>query len=84
MPISSNKTDGLPSPKYSRDFGGMNLDGTSLLQQTGQLELLTLQVRVTANMLLSDEDVWDRALGRDFRKRILNSGAIVCDTQRTH
>ena len=79
MPISSNKTDGLPSPKYSRDFGGMNSDGTSLLQQIGQLGLLSLQVRVAADMLLRDEDVRDGSLGRYFRKRILNSGAIVCD-----
>jgi hypothetical protein len=91
MPISSNKRvlhlsspDGLPSPKYSRDFGGMNSDGTSLLQQIGQLSLLGLQVRVAADMLLSDEDVRDGALGRYFLKRILDSGAIVCDAQRTH
>jgi hypothetical protein len=62
----------------------MNSDGTSLLQQIGQLGLLSLQVRVAADMLLSDEDVRDGALGRYFLKRILDSGAIVCDAQRAH
>lgn len=39
-------------------------DGTSLLQQVGQTALLRLQIRVPANVLLSNEDIGHRALAR--------------------
>lgn len=53
------------------------LDGTSLLEQRGQLALLCLQVRVPANVLATDEDVGDGALASYLGKGVLNGAAIV-------
>lgn len=43
-----------------------------------------LQVRVAANGLLADEDVWDSALVRQILKRILQGGAISCTSALVH
>lgn len=48
------------------------------LQQIRQLALLTLQLRVPANVLLSDENVRHGTLRSDFLQSILNLGSIVC------
>ena len=40
------------------------LDSASLLEQARQFALLALQMRVSANMLLSDEDVGNGGLAR--------------------
>lgn len=45
----------------------------------GQLTSLCLQVRVTANVLLLDEDVRHTSLTGHFLERILKSCTIVCD-----
>jgi hypothetical protein len=53
------------------------LEGASLLQQLRKFGLLGLQVAVTANVLLADEDVRDRALAGYLLQRILDSGTII-------
>jgi len=53
------------------------LDGTGLLQERGQLGLLSLQVRVSANVLATDEDIGDSALTGYLGKGVLNGAAIV-------
>lgn len=53
------------------------LDGTSLLQERGQLALLCLQIRVPTNVLATDEDVGDGALARHLGESVLNGTAIV-------
>jgi hypothetical protein len=50
-----------------------HLDCASLLEQVGQLALLVLQVRVSANVLLRDENVGDSRLACHFAKRGLDS-----------
>lgn len=53
-----------------------SLDGVRFLQKIWQLALLRLQLRVTADVFLTDEDVWDGALGGNFFEGILNRGAV--------
>jgi hypothetical protein len=55
------------------------LDGTNALQQSVELAFLGLQVAVSANVLLSDEDVGHASLARDFLEGILEFGATVCE-----
>jgi len=49
-----------------------DLQSTSFLQQIWHLALLRLQVAVATNVLLTDEDVWHRALVRHLLERILD------------
>ena len=63
---------------------GWNLQSTSSLQQPLQLRtLLALQVRVTTNVLLANEDVGDGALVGDFLEGVLEVGSVGC-TQHTY
>ena len=55
----------------------MPLDRMRILQQLWQLLLLALQFRIAANVLLTDEDVRDRALMGHAFQSILNIGAVV-------
>ena len=55
------------------------LDGVGLLEQLGELALLCLQLRVAANVLLTDEDVGDGALLGDVLKSVLDRGTVVCE-----
>lgn len=54
-----------------------NLEGTSSLEQTRELVHLGLEVGVTADVLLADEDVGDGALVGDLLKSGLNVGAVI-------
>lgn len=54
------------------------LDGVGVLEQLGELALLGLQLRVTTDVLLADEDVGDRALLGHLLEGVLNGGAVVC------
>lgn len=56
----------------------LDVDRTCLLQQRRQLRLARLQIRISADMLLLDEDVGHGALARDFLERVLDRGAVVC------
>lgn len=53
------------------------LDRTSRLKQILQV-LLTLEVGVTADVLLVDEDVGDGALAWEFGKSALDSSPLLC------
>lgn len=55
-----------------------HLGSTGLLQQARELLFLRLQVRVSANVLLLDEDVWHGALAGDAFKGVLHCSTIVC------
>jgi hypothetical protein len=54
-----------------------SLQSTSRLQQLWELALLGLQVRVSTNVLVIDEDVWDGALSADLLESILDLGSII-------
>lgn len=54
------------------------LNGAGCFQQLGQISLLALEVRVTANVHLVDVDVGDGALARDLMKSILEIATTVC------
>ena len=53
------------------------LDSMRILQQLRQLLLLPLQLRIAANMLLTDEDVGDGALMGHAFQSILDVRAVV-------
>jgi len=48
-----------------------------LLEHVLQLRLLGLQVRVSANVLLGDEDIGDGALAGHFFEGVLDRGTVV-------
>jgi hypothetical protein len=54
-----------------------NLDGTGILEQGVQAALLGLQIGVSANVLLCDEDVGHGGLARHFAEGALNRGAVI-------
>lgn len=58
-----------------------SLDSLSILEQRWQLALLSLEVRVAADVLLANEDIRDRALASHFFKRILDLGAVVYEAE---
>lgn len=60
----------------------LRLDSVRILQQLRQLATLSLQIRVPANMLMVDEDVRHRALGRHLLEGILDSCAIICPSNQ--
>jgi len=51
--------------------------GTGILQQLWELAFLGLKIRVSTNVLLLDEDVWDGTLTSQTFESILNSGSII-------
>lgn len=54
-------------------------NGTSLLEQSVQLLLLGLQVRVAANVLLGNEDVGHGGLASKVAERGLDGGTVICN-----
>jgi hypothetical protein len=54
-----------------------NLKGTGILQELGKLALDTLEVGVTADVLLLDPDVGNGALTGDLLKGVLDGGSII-------
>jgi hypothetical protein len=54
------------------------LDSVGILEQLRKLALLALQLRVTTDVLLADEDVGDGALVGHLLESVLDGGAIVC------
>lgn len=63
-----------PLPPNSRES---HLEGTGSGKQIGELRLLALQIGVTANVLLVDEDVGNSALTGDFLESALDGGAVL-------
>jgi hypothetical protein len=55
-----------------------HLDSVGILEQLGKLALLRLELRVTTDVLLADEDVGDGALLGHLLESVLDGGAIVC------
>lgn len=55
----------------------IELNSTGILQKLRKLGLDILEVGVTANVLLLDEDVGNGALAGDLLKGILNGGSII-------
>jgi len=53
------------------------LDGTGVLQQAIELRFLRLQIAVSTNVLLRDEDIGDASLAGNFLEGILESCAII-------
>ncbi len=54
-----------------------HLDSTCVFQKSIQLSPLRLQVRVSSNVLLADEDVGHGALARDAFECVLESCAVI-------
>lgn len=54
-----------------------NLKRTSLLQQSRQLILLSLQVRVSTNVLSLNENVGHGTLVRDLDEGVLDSSSVI-------
>jgi len=54
------------------------LDSVGVLEQLRKLALLGLQLRVTADVLLANEDVGDGALLGHLLEGILDGGTVVC------
>ena len=54
-----------------------SLKRTSLLEHIGQIGLEPLQVRVSANMLLLDVDIWYGPLAVHLLEGLLDFGSIV-------
>jgi hypothetical protein len=57
-------------------FGTIYSNSTGTLQKPIKLALLSLQIRVTTDVFLRDENVGHAALTGDFFEGILESGAI--------
>ena len=55
------------------------LDRIRLFQQLWQLSFLGLQLRVTTDMLVIDEDIRNRALMGDVLEGILDGCTVVCN-----
>ena len=55
----------------------MYLDSTSLFQQSIELALSGLEIRIATNVLLGNENVGNAALAGDFLQSILDCGAII-------
>lgn len=55
-----------------------HLDSVGVLEQLRKLALLGLELRVTTNVLLADEDAGDGALLGHLLEGVLDGGAIVC------
>jgi hypothetical protein len=55
-------------PRYTK----RRLNGTSILEQSRQVALLGLQIRVSTNVLLRNEDVGHGSLARQFTERALD------------
>jgi hypothetical protein len=60
-------------------LSGLSLDSACTLQEAVQLALLGLEVGVTTNVFLGDEDVGHASLAGDFFEGILNGGAVICE-----
>lgn len=56
------------------------LDSASILEQVLELALLRLQITVSSNMFLRNEDVGYGRLARQIAERGLNRGSIICNT----
>ena len=54
-------------------------DRLGFLQKLWELVLLSLQLRVSTNVILVDEDIRYRSLARDFFERILKGTAVICN-----
>lgn len=54
-------------------------NGASILQQSGELALLGLEVAVAANVLLLDVDIGHATLARDFLQGVLDRGSVVLE-----
>lgn len=59
----------------------ISLNGASSLEQSGELLLLALEVGVSTDVLLVDEDVGHAALVGHFLEGVLNSRAVICNTE---
>lgn len=59
-------------PYATANVCGGYLDGTGILEQSGQVTLLCLQIRVSANVLLGNEDVGYGGLARHFAEGALD------------
>jgi hypothetical protein len=55
-----------------------HLDSVGILEKLGKLALLRLELRVTTDVLLADEDVGDGALLGHLLEGVLDGGTIVC------
>jgi len=53
------------------------LDSTSILQQSLQIPLLALQLRISPDMFLRNEDVRHSRLARQVAERRLNRGTVI-------
>lgn len=82
--IALTKTCALGPPLNVHHFihsghvlSGLSLDSASTLQEAVQLALLSLEVRITTNVFLGDEDIGHAALAGDFFEGILNGGTVL-------
>jgi hypothetical protein len=53
------------------------LESTGILQQAWEILLYGLEIRVSTNVLLVDEDVWNRALTGQVLEGGLDSRSII-------
>jgi hypothetical protein len=54
-----------------------SLDSTSILEQGVEAAFLSLQIGVSANVLLRNEDVGHGGLARHFAEGALNRGSVI-------
>jgi len=54
-----------------------DLNGTGILQQFWKLALLGLKIRVSSNVLLLDEDVWNGCLASHLTESSLDSRSVI-------
>jgi hypothetical protein len=77
-PILSFPLDSTLLHRYTK----RRLNGTSILEQSCQVALLGLKIRVSTNMLLRNEDVGHSSLARQFTEGALDRGTIVYNYRR--
>ena len=56
-----------------------HLGGIRIFQHLRELRLLALQLRISTDMLMVDEDVRNASLVGHLLKGVLKRGAIICD-----